>query len=56
MKWEYIITVFSEPNREVFLQELNKLGALGWEAVDILSGGHTLMKREKNQIRTLLGR
>jgi hypothetical protein len=47
MKWEYMITVFSERNRDHFIPELNKLGEAEWEAVSILAGGHVLMKREK---------
>ena len=45
MKWEYLLSTFTR--HDFLIEELNKLGEQGWEAVALTSDGHVLLKREK---------
>ena len=45
MKWEYLLGTFTR--RDLMLDELNKLGEQGWEAIAMKTEGHILMKRPK---------
>ena len=45
MKWEYLLSAFTR--HDFLIEELNKLGEQGWEAVALTSDGHVLLKREK---------
>ncbi len=49
MKWAYRLTTFTRG--DLLLDELNKLGEQGWEAVSTLSDGHILLKRQKTKRR-----
>ena len=56
MKWEYMLTevridlggLGGLKDKQLIINELNKHGEMGWEAVTVTEGAYVLMKRPKS--------